>query len=302
MGYLLLVLSALAGALFGRTYKQKVVYGFDTARVLLWFSVSSSVLLFVVVAVTGFQGITSAALWMPFAHGIAMAIAMHTYYTAIETSRLGISWTVIQLSVVIPFFTSVVIYNETLGPYGLLGVISVLVAIILYGLAQGSNGRKWSSRRELGEDRRTYRIALIALFTASVATGITSALLRAFAFHHPEPEAVPLFFLLVSLTLVAINLPICVYRCGRQGLRIFSGTILGFSAYKSFVNMSAMALLLLTVQLLPGFFVFPVRNTLNILMVFGLSAVFHHERVSRFEAVAVALAIVGIALLSYAME
>lgn len=302
MGYLLLFASALAGALFGRTYKQKVGYGFDTGRVLLWFSVSSSVLLFVAVAVTGFHRITAAALWMPFAHGIAMAIAMHTYYTAIETSRLGISWTVIQLSVVIPFFTSVVIYNETLGPYGLSGIVSVIAAIVLYGLAQGNNRRKRYNSREAHKDRSTHRTALIALLTASVTTGITSALLRAFAFYHPEPEAVPLFFLLVSVTLFAINLPICVYRCRRQGLRIFSSRILSFSAYKSVANMSAMALLLLTLQLLPGFFVFPVRNTLNILMIFGLSAVFHHERVSRVEAVAVALAILGIGLLSYAMD
>ncbi len=297
MGLVYLVLSALAGALFGQTYKRKVGLGFDTAQVLLWFSVSSSVLLFTTFAATGFSGISRSALWMPFAHGIAMAIAMHTYYAAIETSRLGISWTAIQLSVVIPFFTSVVVYGETLGPYGAAGIVSILGAIALYGFGRGGENGDVSSI-----DRRTRRRALTALLIASITTGITSALLRTFAHHHPEPEAVPLFFLLVSLTLLAINLPICFRRCARRGTPVYDVAVVRFSAYKSVVNMSAMAFLLLTVQLLPGFFVFPVRNTLNILMVFALSAVFHHERISKLEAIAVALAIAGIALLSYAME
>ncbi|GEM_PF-6257627 len=296
VGYVVLIVSALAGALFGQTYKRKSEYGLDTALVLAWFAVVSVVLLGTVVLALGFTQVKQAALWMPFAHGVAMAIAMHSYYAVIGESRLGISWTVIQLSVVIPFFVSVVVYQEPLGRWAVLGLVSVLLAIILFGM-----GKERSSGAGNKKDAGSRR-ALLLLISASVFTGITSALLRSFASYHPEPQAVPTFFLLVSATLLLINVPICAYRSVRGGYSPWNRLTVVFSLYKSVTNMTAMGLLLVSVQLLPGFFVFPVRNTLNILFVLGLSAVLHRERVTRLEAVGLLWGILGIALLSYAMQ
>lgn len=296
MGYVVLIISAAAGALFGQTYKRKAEYGLDTAMVLAWFALVSVALLGTIVLVVGFTEMNRAAIWMPFAHGVAMAIAMHSYYAVIGESRLGISWTVIQLSVVIPFFVSVVVYEEPLGRWAALGLASVLLAIVLFGMGKERSADA-GTKRDAGS-----RGALLLLLSASVFTGVTSALLRSFASYHPEPQAVPTFFLLVSSTLLLINLPICVYRSARGGYRPWNRLTAIFSLYKSVTNMTAMGLLLVSVQLLPGFFVFPVRNTLNILFVLGLSAALHRERVTKLEAFGLLWGILGIGLLSYAMQ
>ncbi len=293
MAYFALIFSALAGALFGQTYKWKSELGLDTARVLAWFALSAAVLLGIIVTLIGPVPIVPQARWMPFAHGLAMAIAMHTYYRVIEQHRLGISWTAVQLSVVIPFAASVAGYEETLDLTAVLGAVSVLVAIVLFGL-----GRERRASRE----RKAEGVGSVALLVvASVFTGITSALLRSFAFYHPEPQAVPSFFLFVSLTLLVLNAPLYIYRCKRYSLPLADPKTTLFSAYKSVTNMSAMGLMLASVQLLPGFFVFPVRNTLNILFVLVLSKLIHKERISSVEATGLLFALAGIGLLSYAM-
>jgi len=295
LAYLALFGSALAGALFGQTYKWKTELRLSTDAVLTWFSLSSVLLLSVVVWVVGPTRISKEAIWMPFAHGVAMVTAMRSYYRVIERARLGISWTVIQLSVVVPFVLSVTLFGESLNTASIAGLILVLGAIVSFGLARNPDSLMPA---EGGVDR----LGLLMIVSASFFTGVTAALLKAFAWYHPEPEAVPTFFLLVSLTLLTINLPFSLFRNNREGRGAPSPKTPLFSVYKSVTNMSSMAFLLLAAQRLPGYFLFPVRNTVNIMLVLAISMTLHHERVGKLEVVGLFCAIGGIAFLSYAMR
>lgn len=295
MAYLALFGSALAGALFGQTYKWKTQLRLSTDSVLTWFSLSSVVLLSLVVWVVGKADISREAIWMPFVHGVAMVTAMRSYYRVIERARLGISWTVIQLSVIVPFFVSVTVFGESLNPASITGLLLVLAAILAFGLARNPDP-------QILPKGRVDRYGLFMLVSASLFTGITAALLKAFAWYHPEPKAVPTFFLLASVTLLLINLPLSLARMYRKGSTAPDPRTALFSLYKSGASMSSMAFLLLAAQQLPGYFLFPVRNTLNIMLVLAISFALHRERIGKLEAVGLICAMGGIALLSYAMR
>jgi drug/metabolite transporter (DMT)-like permease len=304
MGTITMILSAASGALFGHTYKRKVRLGLDTSACLVWFSFSGTVLFLVAVMVVGAFPLSAGEGWIPVAYGASAIVAMRAYYRFIETARLGISWTVIQMSVVIPFISSLLIFRESIGLIGGFGVGCILAAIVVLGTQKRSDqGDSEGGPAERTAARSSFRL----LFIASFFTGVTSTLIKAFSSIHTNPSAVPTFFLVASASMLFINvlafllLPANSPPTKRRP-QLFLVQTVGFGVYAGTTNTAAMVLLLLSAQLLPGYFLFPVRNITNIIMVLGIATLVHGEKIQLREGIGVVIAVVGIGVLSLAMR
>ena len=299
MAYVVVLLSAAAGAAFGQSYKWKVALGLRTVPVTVWFSLLSSGMLAAVVLTLPSVLVTRSMIYTAAGYASAMAVAMHSFYRVIENAKLGVSWTMIQLSVIVPFLAGVIFYDERLTVLAALGVAAVVVSILLFGRSRERTGAP-GSHPSLG--------SVLYLTIATVATGITATTLRIFKSFSTNDAAIPTFLLMASLFLLAINSVIyfissrlrTVSSGDPAGYRLWERRLILFSIYKCVTNVTAIGLLMLALQRLPGYFVFPVRNTLSILLVYILSTTIFRERLNGSEVAGAIAAIVGIAALSIA--
>lgn len=293
MAYLFVVFSAISSALFGQTYKRKIDKGFSTSEVLTWFSLAGILIMSTFLPFVHGAVYTGQTIWLPVLYGAVMSFAMYTYYAVIEKIRLGISWTVVQLSVVFPFFTSIVLFSEPTGLLAYVGFSLIIGSILLFGLPQYHNHA--SKRGNVGPQI----IAGLLLFAASFFTGVTSSIIRIFAFFYPEAEAIPSFFVIVFATQLLLVAPIYITRIFRGRKSSNVGLVLRFAVYKSVTNLLSMGLLLLSVQFLPGYFVFPVKNSLAILFVVVISKSIYKEEMNRPEIIGLGLGVIGMTILSF---
>jgi drug/metabolite transporter (DMT)-like permease len=283
---ILSVLSGVAGALFSLGYKLGGRQALPYDELLFVFSAAYALFAAAAIAVFAEPWWDLAALF----HGSVLALstwgAIRIYFVVTAAARLNVTWLVIQFSILIPFGVSVLLYHESLSVASIAGVALLFAAMLMFGLARGGGG---------GSAVVPAPRLAVGLAVSTILSGISSAAPRMYTAARPGGGVFTLL-LWQGIVSTAVTAAVWLWRRARTGAPPLK--VAGVALYMSFFNIAAAALLVVALRGLDGAVVFPVRAVGNVLAVFALSFVFFGERVRRLEAIAAAVAVAGIALVS----
>jgi drug/metabolite transporter (DMT)-like permease len=281
-------LSGLSGAFFASAYKVRGRLGLAVPPVLLWFSLFYLALSLSIALLTGQLVFSRPLAVTGAAHGLAMILAMLCYSYVMERAKLGVTWTIIQFSVLLPFLFSILLYGERPGVVSWAGIFCIFLAIALFSLGK--------ARRTVGRAIPDAATGLL-LVAASLLTGVSLSIPKVYTAAFPDPK---IFSLLTysSSAMVLVTLPLALARRCRAPAQPHRRWLLPFAAYMCITNLAATAFLILALKGVPGSVVYPLRNVVNILLVFLVSIVAFKERVSPSETMGTVVAVIGIAVLS----
>ncbi len=281
-------LSGISGAFFASAYKMRGRLGLAVPPVLLWFSLFYLALSVSIALLTGQLVFSSPLAAIGAAHGLAMILAMLCYSYVMERAKLGVTWTIIQFSVLIPFLLSILLYGERPGAVSWAGIFCIFLAIALFSLSK--------ARQTVGRAIPDAATGLL-LVAASLLTGVSMSIPKVYTAVFPDLK---IFSLLTysSFAMVLVTLPLALVERRRAPARPHGRWLLPFAAYMCVTNLAATAFLILALTGVPGSVVYPLRNVVNILLVFLVSIVAFRERVSPSEAIGTVVAVIGIAVLS----
>jgi drug/metabolite transporter (DMT)-like permease len=281
-------LSGIFGAFFASAYKVRKRAGLPVPPLLLLFSLFYLALSMSVALIKGQLLFSGGLLAIGVAHGLSMILSMLCYSYVMERAKLGVTWTIIQCSVLLPFFLSVLMYRERPLPVTWTGICGIFLAIVLFSLSKA----KRPEGRAIPDSSTG-----ILLVAASLLTGAALGIPKVYTASFPD---LGIFALLVytSATMVLVTLPVAVlWRC-RAPARPVSRKLLPLAVYMSVTNQAAAVFLIFSLKGVPGAIVYPLRNIVNVLLVFLVSIFVFKERVSPSEGLGTAVAVVGIALVS----
>jgi drug/metabolite transporter (DMT)-like permease len=281
-------LSGISGAFFASAYKVRGRLGLAVPPVLFWFSLLYLLMSLSIALLTGELTISRGLVCIGAVHGLAMILSMLCYSYVMERAKLGVTWTIIQFSVLLPFFLSILLYGERPGPVTWAGILCIFLAIALFSLGK--------AKRAGGRAIPDATTGLL-LVVSSLLTGVALGIPKVYAAGFPELK---IFSLLTysSSVMVLVTLPVALAWRRRATAQARSRWLLPFAAYMCITNQAAAVFLILAVKGVPGSVVYPLRNVVNILLVFLVSTLVFRERVSPSEGIGTAVAVVGIAVLS----
>lgn len=312
IGVAALLGSSLTSALFSLGYKVRHRRDYQVMPVLLLLSACTGIFALVPALLFGQPILSTAGLLYGPAHGSAMWAAVFLYFVVASRAKLNVTWTVIQLSIVIPLLFSVLYYREIPGPVPIVGIGLVFAAIMLFGF-----GREKRAVNPAAADAKTY--LLLAVSAAFSGIGLVVPKLYA-----ADPGYAGTFPLLVSSGATMTVLSLVAYAAirGRRtpwnapsrtaaapaadgGVPEAAGRVLSarsgpvvLGIYMAATSMTGNALLVLTLRLVQGSIAYPLRNALNLCIVFVLSFVLFQERTTRVEFVGLVVAVAGIVCIS----
>lgn len=137
MGYLLAITSAVAFAVLGMSYKLSDKYGCDKKQVnFLLFFVGGLVLL-VWASLNGKMVPQHNAMPYGILLGVLNVIAVIAFREVMAKGRISISWTVVNLALVIPVVASILIWKEAPHARHFIGMALIVAAIVLIGVDMG---------------------------------------------------------------------------------------------------------------------------------------------------------------------
>jgi uncharacterized membrane protein len=228
-------------------------------------------------------------LGIPF--GICMYLALRLYFVVAKRAKLNISWLIIQFSLLVPFGLSILIYQETLEPQGILGIVLIFVSIVFFALGKRSSGQDAAI-----PDARTW--VLLAL--SSLFSGIAASMPRIYVGLNPTGGAFTLAFF-QGLTMVILSAAGLLPGWKKVPWKHYRGILL-IALSMGVTGVPATAFITMALKFLRGAVVYPLRSVINILFVFILSFLLFKERVRFLEAIGSALAVAGIVLVSVTLS
>ena len=214
------------------------------------------------------------------AGGLALLIAIKAYFAVVRGgAQLGLSWTIMTLSMIIPASLSGFLWHEIPTPLQAAGLLLALVSILLLGLADpGTNrlaGGQWKK--------------LAAAFVLSGVAGISSRMLPGLGLAEFQLTYMASFY-------GAAFLPALLMHCTsgkRTGRKEFAvGTAMGLA------GMGAVFSLLLALEAVPGTVAFPVKTCGTILITVAAAHLMWHEKLKGRELPALACTLLAIVLMS----
>ena len=287
IGLVFTFLTGSAGALYSLNYKFKERRAYPTDPVMFFFSVTF-VLVTTVFRLLFHEPIYSReALLLGIPFGICMYLALRLYFVVARRAKLNISWLIIQFSLLVPFGLSILIYQETLEPQAILGIVFIFLSIIVFALGKSS-----SVHDAAIPDARTW--ALLAL--SSLFSGIGVSMPRIYVGLKPAGEAFTLAFY-QGLTLVILSAGGLLLGRNKISWKNYRGILL-IASSMGVTSVPATAFITMALKFLRGAIVYPLRSVINILCVFVLSFLLFKERVRPLEAIGSVMAVAGIVLVS----
>jgi uncharacterized membrane protein len=137
MGVIYLVISILAFGVLGVSYKLSGRLKCNSRQVNLSFFLISLVVMLVWVCASRNLVLVKPAIVLGSAMGLAAVIAVAVFREACAKGKLSTSWTILQLSLVVPALASVLYWHEMPSLRRWMGLGLVLVAIVLLGVDMG---------------------------------------------------------------------------------------------------------------------------------------------------------------------
>ncbi len=288
---LLILCSGLAGAMYGVSYKLRQRRGYPIEYMLFLFAFFSVLfsLIFISLFRQPFYSFQALLLGLPY--GLVMMTSLILYFTVTERARLNITWMAIQLSVLIPFSISLLVYGERLRPPAISGIVCIFLSLLFFCL-----GRLRGTTPPPVPDRRTGFLLVLA----SVFSGLAMSFTKFYAASAREKGLFALFlFRGLSMMPAAV-----VFARLRSKPVVRSRPSAGQFVLAAVMSLSALLLgvfIILALQETSGSVAFPLRSVVNVLTVFFLSFLLFGERFTLLEGLGSVLALGGIALVSASM-
>ena len=235
---------------------------------------------FAMFVLNGFHSASLLTVGLGVVSGLLYIGGMYLGMTTIGRRGASIAVSASQLSVLIPVSLSVLIYGDSLGVTQLVGVGVALVSLpLLAARESGLNGAL---------DRETLVLIVVQLVVQGFAQ-FTSKVLVASGLG-AERDA---FFLVVFSAATLMTIPVALRHRGEIAPRDFVyGSAVGVCNIG--VNLST----LLALTLLPGAVVFPLVNSGGLLFVTILAWLIFKERITRVNALGIALTLAAVLLIN----
>ncbi len=212
--------------------------------------------------------------------GIALFVAIVSYFSLISRgARLGVSWTVIALSMVIPTSFCIFLWKEFPTPFQTLGLVSAVFGICLLG--QVKPGKAQLTGKEWG--------LLSVAFLLSGAASVSSKLIPVLGLQ--EFKATYVLFLYGGVFIPALGRT--WWRKEPLHLKEIS-----VGAGMGIAGIANVFFFLLALDKFTGTLAFPVRTCGNLLLTILVSYLFWHEKLSRKELMGLGLALLAIVFVS----
>ena len=223
-------------------------------------------------------------LLLAFIYSVLLIVAQWFYTLALSRGKVGISATVYSLGFVLPTLSGVLFFDESLGVVNALGIAAVLPTVIISGLKP----RKMVENKDNG----TYIAPLIAAMLASGGLGIVQKVQQSSA---AAAERDVFLFLAFSISaLISLAAYLAAKKSDtalipRKGL--FAALIGICFALCNILNTTLAGRL-------PSAVFFPLLNVGSILFSLALGIVLYREKVTRRDAVILALGALAIVLIN----
>jgi drug/metabolite transporter (DMT)-like permease len=212
--------------------------------------------------------------------GICMYFAVFSYFQLLKGgARLGISWTVVTLSMTIPTAGSILLWHELPGPLQWLSLLLTVTSIVLLGRV-----------RERGV--RLTKRDIFLLSTAFLLSGIGALLIKTLVSLGLEKYRTTYF---ISLHTTMLLIAIAGNLFGR---RLPSKRELLFGGAMGLGGMGNYWFILLALRELPGIVAFPLRTCGSIVLTLFVSRIVWRERMAPGEVIGVGLAMAAIVFMN----
>ncbi len=300
MGILYVVLSGLAVSGFSQGYKWRERAAVGGPQMVLGLAVATAACAAAATLLFRHPLVTAAALAAGLPMGFLSASSVHLYIAVVRRARLNVTWTVIQLSVVIPFLASIVFYGETMTLVRWIGIGMIAVTLALFSI--GKRPGQGAERPGGAGPSLDARTALI-LAASSVLSGFTSFCQKVFASAAPGSSGLTLMFA-SGLGMIVYSLLVFLV----EGMRRFRGrprasrgswrSAFALTGTMAVFSTIANSLTVLGLATLGGTIVFPMRGMVSLVAVFLFSFLIFRETASIVEAFGAVAAVVAIFCIS----
>jgi drug/metabolite transporter (DMT)-like permease len=279
--------SAMAGLIYTVCRRHR----FSPDLLLFFFAIFYTLFAAVYLLVSGGAFYSVWATILGICTGVTTATIIRLMFVVTTRVKLNISWTVIQFSVLIPFFLSVVVYREALAPRALIGVACIFTSIPFIGFGKGKG--------QAGVPIPNLTSGLL-LFTSSFLTGVLLSIPKIYA--HMEPGGGTFTLLFYSgLAMIPLSLVMYLLRTRREEVALVGPGIVVLSIYMALANLGSIALLLTALRFLDGSVVYPLRTVVNVLSIFLLTFILFREKATVLEGMGAVVALAGLVLVSATM-
>ncbi|MEA3365476.1 MAG: hypothetical protein U9Q79_07530 [Candidatus Hydrogenedentes bacterium] len=215
---------------------------------------------------------------------------------AVQLGHLGITWTVVRCSMIIPTLASLLVWREVpLSPVSRLlvmrvaGVAVITGAVICLGIERARTEHGPLVHPGTKPSRLAWGLWLTSAFLAQGGWEITLRATRSL----PDNESRLFYFTVVCVTAGLLTLPLMFAYKARFGrLEILYGVMAGVC------SVIASGIRPFVLRDLDGIIVFPITTVSVTLLVLLAGAVFWHERLGKWGAAGIVAAVLGMLLLT----
>jgi drug/metabolite transporter (DMT)-like permease len=268
--------SIICNILFSQIYKFASAQGYDVDWVSV-VSFLSATLLLGVVWVLRHGVLDGPTIGLGIAFGVASGIAQIAYFRTLRHGRVSVSWTIVQMAMLIPVLVGVFVWAERPTWWQGLAVASAVGAVVLLGdvelhLVQ----RPWAWAGWLA--------------VSYVLSGAAQVSIKAQAGLQPVRSEVP-FLLVGYLVMALVTLPFLRGRRPRP-------REVGVGAARGVVLLSMHFLMLNAAAVLPAYVMFPVYSTANVVSNAALALLIWGERLQARTLVGMCVALAAMVALN----
>ena len=266
------LLGALACKIvFAQSYKLAVARRQDVDWVSL-ISFAAGAALIVPLQATRLRELAGPALWLGLAYGLSGGSAQLFFFRALFHGEMSVSWTIVQLSTIIPVAASIVFWHEYPSPLQAVAIVGMVVAILLMGNVE----------IRLIQEPLAWTGWMALAFVASGLGGVAMKLLQS----QPSRPSEGAFLFFAYLMSVLMTAPLVR---GQRPTR----AALGIGIVRGGAILATNWLVLEALKVLPGYLVFSMYSaggvTLNVLF----AALAWDERPTRWGYAGIGLAVVS---------
>jgi len=271
------IFSALAWTI---SYRLSLKKGCEPVGTMTGTGTTSLLVALVISIVENNLNFNSKAAILGMCGGICMYLAVYSYFHFLKRgARLGISWTIITLSMVIPTTGSILLWHEVPDILGWLSLALTLLSIVVLG-----------KFKEKGSDmgRRDALYLSIAFILSGVGALIAKMLVAASLEQHRNVYFISLF---ATMLVIALGVDLSTRRPPSVKELLYGGAM-GLSGIGNYW------FIIRALRDIPGIVAFPFRTCGSIVLTLIVSRVVWRERLKPREIAGVVLAMAAIALMS----
>jgi hypothetical protein len=262
------------------SYRISLGRGCEPVGTMTGIGTSSLFVSFVIAVAEGNIRFKGTAAMLGICGGACMYLAVSSYFQLLKRgARLGISWTIVTLSMVIPTAGSILLWREVPSITGWLSLLLTALSIVVLG-----------GFKEKGS--RLERRDIILLTSAFIFSGVAALIAKALVAESMEQYR-NIYFISVFATFLFITLGAdTVIRRMPSGAEIISGSLMGLA------GMGNYWFIIRALRDVPGIVAFPFRTCGSMLLTLAVSRLVWKEQFKPKELAGVALAIAAITLMS----